>query len=597
MHDGHVLLRAASVWVRRKSTLAVAIGGLLALLLWTIPNRETFWQHASQLPVLWQTPANRQSIVSLVIKILSPLFIMGMITLALWIFSLVKTEVQEAREPDQVRPPEVITLPADHGQSFSAQVQQQGGPDQGGLFSAQPVQPFSQAPPPQSAARSPQIDPVTPPPLVMPSTEALREFLTTTGSLEQSGSPQLSQPLTREDESSQKETQAIVPPAPSSSLPLEIAHPVIVAKGRITASDPLISIRLLGEVSLALCVPGRGQVTVPLSSHTRRIQLLAYLAWKRGDLTDREKILEQIFGWGIPDEEATEDKLSERFESNKKLLRKKIREVVAEQINIPAGKTIIDPDIDPFVSDAGFWGLSEICRVDDLEEVERCFRVIALARKEGTLRNTIPEEVKQACDQLITAYTGDFLATIINKHANEFRAWQGRSSWARRPYTQYRDSYLSAVWYAAAYEWQQGQRSANNEHTVTREDSVSKQQEHFSRAAQLYETYAMYACNTKFDAKVSFGPHGEYGERVGMSERALRRCVVLFGVLGRTDLINQVWSAYCKQMKAISDQRWQPSKETQDDVQAAMAQTDAYRFSAQISQLSSDFSERQGPLP
>ena len=84
--------------------------------------------------------------------------------------------------------------------------------------------------------------------------------------------------------------------------------------------------------------------------------MLAYLAWKRGDLTDREKILEQIFGWGIPDEEATEDKLSERFEFNKKLLRKKIREVVAEQINIPAGKTIIDPDIDPFVSDAGFWG-------------------------------------------------------------------------------------------------------------------------------------------------------------------------------------------------------------------------------------------------
>ena len=140
---------------------------------------------------------------------------------------------------------------------------------------------------------------MTPLPLVTPSTEALRELLTTTGSLEQSGSPQLSQPLTREDESSQKETQAIVPPAPSSSLPLEIAHPVIVAKGRMTASDPLISIRLLGEVSLAICIPGGSQVTVPLSSHTRRIQLLAYLAWKRGDLTDREKILEQIFGWGV----------------------------------------------------------------------------------------------------------------------------------------------------------------------------------------------------------------------------------------------------------------------------------------------------------
>lgn len=113
MHDGHVLSRAASVWVRRKSTLAMAIGGLLALLLWTIPNWQTFWQHASQFPVLWQTPANRQSIVSLVIKILSPLFIMGMITLALWIFSLVKTEVEEAQVADQTRPPEMVMPLAD----------------------------------------------------------------------------------------------------------------------------------------------------------------------------------------------------------------------------------------------------------------------------------------------------------------------------------------------------------------------------------------------------------------------------------------------------------------------------------------------------
>lgn len=583
MHDDHVFLRVASVWVRRKSTLVVAAGGLLALLLWTIPNWETFWQHASQFSVLWQTPANRQSIVSLFIKIFSPLFVMAMITLALWIFSLVKTEVEGAHVADQARLPERVMPLTNNPSSISAQGQQPRGPDQERLF--------PQAPPlPGSVVPAQQINPVTPLPLETPSTELLRELLTA------SGSPQMSQPLIREDESSRKETQAVVPPATPSSLPLEIAHPVIVAKGRMTASDPLISIRLLKEVSLALCLPGGGQVTVPLSSHTKRIQLLAYLAWKRGDFTDREKLLEQIFGWGVPDEEATEDKLSERFESNKKLLRKKIREVASEQINIPAGKTLIDPDIDPFVSDAGFWGLSEICRVDDLEEIERCFRVIAQARKDGTLRNAVPEEVKQACDQLMAAYTGDFLETIINKHASEFRAWQGRSSWARKPYTQYRDYYLSALWYAAAYEWQHGQRFANEADAVVREGSISRQQEHFSRAAQLYETYAMYACNTKFDAKVSFGTHGEYGERVGMSERALRRCVVLFGVLGRTDLINQLWTAYCKQMKAISDQRWQPSKETQDDVQAAMARTDAYRFSAQISQLSSDFSERQDRL-
>ncbi len=45
-------------------------------------------------------------------------------------------------------------------------------------------------------------------------------------------------------------------------------------------------------------------------------------------------------------------------------------------------------------------------------------------------------------------------------------------------------------------------------------------------------------------------------------------------------------------MKSISDHRWQPSKETQADVQAAREQTDAYRFAAQVSQMS-DFAEKQ----
>ena len=103
----------------------------------------------------------------------------------------------------------------------------------------------------------------------------------------------------------------------------------------------------------------------------------------------------------------------------------------------------------------------------------------------------------------------------------------------------------------------------------------------------------MYACNSRFDAKVTFGAHGEFGERIGMSERALRRCVVLLGAMSKTDLVDQVWSAYYKQMKTISDQRWQPSKETQADVQAARAQTGAYRFAAQVSQTSSEFAEQR----
>ncbi|GAC1343476.1 MAG: hypothetical protein NVSMB27_03470 [Ktedonobacteraceae bacterium] len=332
---------------------------------------------------------------------------------------------------------------------------------------------------------------------------------------------------------------------------------------------------------------------MPLTLNAKRVQLLAYIAWRRGELIDRDKILEHIFGWGLSDEDATEDKLSERFESHKKLLRRKIREVVVEQVNKPAGREVIDPDLDPFVSDSGFWGLSDICRVDDIEGIEANYKVISFARKDGRLVDVIPEYVHEACERLIASYSGDFLESLIKKYPSEFRSWQGRSSWVRKPYTQYRDYYLDALWYAAEYEWHMGQRSADDGNAGVEEANQGKQQEYFGRAAQKYQSYAMYACNSKFDTKATFGVHGEVGERVGMSERALRRSVVLLGAIGRTDLVNQVWSAYYTQMKNISDQRWQPSKETQADVQAAREQTGAYRFAIQASQMASDATDRQ----
>jgi hypothetical protein len=339
---------------------------------------------------------------------------------------------------------------------------------------------------------------------------------------------------------------------------------------------------------------------VPLTLNAKRIQLLAYIACRRGEYIDRDKILEHIFGWGLRDEDATEDKLSERFESNKKLLRRKLREVVVEQVNTPAGRQIIDPDIDPFVSNAGFWGLSDICRVEDLEAIEQAYKVIATARKDGKLGgDQIPEFVKAACDELIASYPGDFLEALIKKYPGEFKPWLGRSSWARKPYTQYRDYYLDALWYAAEYEWRAGQRCGVEWEKARRagdeskqEEFLRQQQEYFGRAAQKYQNYAMYACNSKFDIKVTFGAHGEYGERIGMSERALRRCVVLLGAIGKTDQVNQVFSGYCSQMKSISEQRWQPSRETQEDIDSARAQTSAYRFGAQVAQLSSEFDGR-----
>lgn len=133
-----------------------------------------------------------------------------------------------------------------------------------------------------------------------------------------------------------------------------------------------------------LCAPGYSRIEVPFAPQSKRVQLLAYIAWRRGEMIDREKILEQVFGWSVADEDASEEKLAERFESHKKLLRKKLREVAIEQINTPAGTRRIDPDIDPFVSEAGLWGLSGVCVVEDLETIEVLYQIITRHAKKAS---------------------------------------------------------------------------------------------------------------------------------------------------------------------------------------------------------------------
>ena len=101
------------------------------------------------------------------------------------------------------------------------------------------------------------------------------------------------------------------------------------------------------------------------------------------------------------------------------------------------------------------------------------------------------------------------------------------------------------------------------------EEQRRRQRAHYSRAAQLYRTYAMRACDSRFDLKVSFGGSGRvHGERVDMSERTLRRCITLYGILASTHMVNQVYSAYYKLLKTISAKAWEPSKETLQDLQA-----------------------------
>lgn len=551
------LSRFASLSSREKTVVLVMASGLLAFFIWTLPNWGVFWEHVPQLLMLWHVPANRIIILALLIKVTSPLWIMVVIEMSVWIYfqlqPLDDNLVADNRESEHARDPEAR-------EQRDALVT---------VLEREPVSPLPQP----LAAGSRHYHPETPLPPTLSSQKDLErqeDSSTLFSSREQQAMP-----------GRQTGEKSTALPA----LPInEGVQTDMPGSGSDVSANPLISIHLLKDVRFIIHEPGGNHVVVPLTLNAKRVQLLACIAWRRGELMDRDKILEHIFGWGLPDEEATEDKLSERFESHKKLLRKKIREVVVEQVNKPAGKELIDPDIDPFVSNAGFWGLAPFCRVEDLEEIERDYKVIALAKKDGKLLDDIPAHVHDACTRLIAAYTGDFLETLIRKYPAEFRPFHGLSSWARKPYTLYRDYYLDALWYSAEFAWRQGQHGVDGQAT---EGQQRTQQEHYGKAAQFYQTYAMYACNSKFDAKATFSVHGEYGERVGMSERALRRCVALLGTIGQTGMVDQVWSAYYTQMKSISDQRWEPSAETRSDLAAARAQTSGYRFSSEFKKSAS----------
>ncbi len=80
--------RSASLPSWWKPASIIAVGGLLAFTIWTVPYWGEFWSHVSQFPSLWQIPTNHRIIISLLIKVASPLLIMGIIGMIVWIYYL-----------------------------------------------------------------------------------------------------------------------------------------------------------------------------------------------------------------------------------------------------------------------------------------------------------------------------------------------------------------------------------------------------------------------------------------------------------------------------------------------------------------------------
>ncbi len=349
--------------------------------------------------------------------------------------------------------------------------------------------------------------------------------------------------------------------------------PIAITTGQTTEETPVIyiSITMLGKMTMTLHARSGIVRAVPLNLKAKSLQLLAYLAWQRSTGVRRDLLLERIWGHGKTNDEATREKLGDAFSDAKKALRSAVQKVV-EKLITEQGEELLNSALDIFQHRNQMWWLSPLCRVVDLEEIEAQYKVIAEAERSGTLFNSVPEYVKDACYGIVATYTGDFLRFLTDHYPDDLDPWY--SSWVREPITRYRDYYLQALWYASEYEQQVGRRLSD----ISLVGEVEKQRECLGRSAELYKAYAMSACNNQYDLKVFYGsPNRGDGERVKRSEEAMRNCIKLYGQLGSFYLIDETYNAYYDLMRDISDENWEPSEETLRVVRAARERAAAYR--------------------
>ena len=554
-------------------TLMIAVGSLLTFVFETVPNWHEFSNYFSQFPTLWSVESNRYAIIALFDKVGSPILIALLLGLCSYLWYTVKPFLLEYSDSIQLRMRLSNAMDrATNSDSLIPLPVQQTNDQQAGRNRSSAV-----------------LAPLPPKPVISPSRAFNSVFLNQDHrhlkereklyrQLNGKSKKELSSraadlmfkrhkrlhkvPGTKKRSSDTSTTSSLSPTgshAGATKSHTMDAHP-----------SSFVSITLLKVVTLTLHAPDGTSYIVPLSPNSKRVFPLIYIASKRGEKVSRDKMLEDLYGYGRSDDVAAPEKLAKEFSWHIKLLRKDIRDTIA-QLNAERGAGILDPDLDIFKHKNKMWWLSPICDVKDIEMIEEQHRVIEEAKKRGLLVDTIPNHVYEACERLITAYAGDFLAEIILNNSDMFGPWM------RRPFTHYRDYYLQAIWYAAEYERYAGQHSASEGPGQEDEARKKERRKHWGRAAELYKTYALYACNSRIDMKVTFSVGNEtHGERVVMSESALQNSAALYGAIGRTDLVEELYSAFSKQMKKISDKRWEPSQETLRVVLAAKEQTNAH---------------------
>lgn len=358
-------------------------------------------------------------------------------------------------------------------------------------------------------------------------------------------------------------------PIISSASPVAIA----AAQAAEASTNTFISITLLQEVTAAVHAPGGIFRNVLLPLNPKTLQLLAYLGWKHGTMVRRDVLLEAIWGYQRTGKETTKERLRWAFEGALKSLRSAIRETI-ERLNSENKEVLLNPQTDIFMHRGELWGLSPICRVEDLEKVEQEYQIILEAKNSGVLNSIVPKPVKDASDRLIAAYSGDFTQKLNQFYPVDTCSYP--NAWEREPITYYRERFLQAIWYSAEYELQVGKRF-DDECSTSDVESRHKQRGCWGRAAELYRMYAMSACNNRLDTQVFFKLRNRGdGQRVARSEQAIRLCVMLLSKLGKSYLVDETYSAYYDLMMDISDENWEPSEETLKEVQLAREQPATY---------------------
>jgi hypothetical protein len=507
------------------SALLVGASALLAFFAWTLPNLAEFLHNVAQFPLLWSVDAgNQREIVRLFVTVFSPVILATIVGACCWLWFTIKPYIPTTKS--QTALPAQSMTPLQHREDLQSSTDQ--------------------------PLLSPVYAPQTPLPVVYEESE------------EQSSRLQEDVPQEESRQNSEVEhNQPVLQPAATTRGPGEL---------------PYIVIHLLGTVSMEVqTADGSARTSVPIPESALRTHLLAYIASLRGDRIGREKVLEHVFGHGRDDEDASPAKLTAAFDSHRKLLRTDLRAAITK-LNEQVGFEAVPPTLDLLANFQKNWWLAETCRVVDLDAVESCHDIILQAEQAGKLASSIPSYVADACESLIAAYPGDFMARLLKEHPEDFDPWS--QNWARVPFTRYRDYLLEALWYLAGHEMQLGQALGSQPDEV----ALLQQNQHYDRAARYYRTYAMRACSSRFDLKVTFSrtERGEHGERVVMSERALRRCLMLYGTIGNTQMVDRVFNEYSKLLQRVSADAWRPNPETQADLEAARSRTSAFRLSTQV---------------